>query len=284
MSNRILQVKVRDQSLDPAQAEVWVTVTAEHVTPTTEVRGRLTGPRCAHAATVEVAYPLRPLIRQPQGIDGLTVRAVIPEPSLWEPECPFVYQMVIELWEDGRMCEQGQLRHALRRVLFGSAGLRVNGSSLFLRGRTVEEWDEGRAAEWRGAGHNLLLTSAEGASWELWKGADEQGFFVLARLDGLEGDSGSHVIVGPTHPSCFGWLLDAKSQPLSVAAVSRLRELAGGAAIGVELREPPSDPLPKGVDFVACPAGRADALRGLGKPLLFLGGGAEAPGVFGVVE
>ncbi len=57
MDNRIRQIEVRDRSLIPAEAEVWITVTPEHHTPTTEVRGRLMGPRCPYASTVEVAYP-----------------------------------------------------------------------------------------------------------------------------------------------------------------------------------------------------------------------------------
>lgn len=284
MPNRILHVQVRDHSLDPAQAEVWVTVTAEHVSPATEVRGRLTGPRCAHAATVEVAYPLRPLVRPPDGVDGLTVRAVIPEPSLWEPECPFVYQAIVELWEGGLRCDQAQVRHGLRRVLLSPAGLRVNGGSLFLRGRRAAEGDEVRAAEWRRAGCNLLLAPADGLASALWDAADVQGLFVLGRLSELRDAALGQAKEGAAHPSCFGWLLDAKSQPMPEAAFARVRELAGGAVIGVELHEPPSDSLPKGVDFIACDADRVEVLRGLGRPLLLLGGGAEAPGVFGAVE
>src|SRR5206468_2968618 len=59
--SRIRQVIVRNRILDPASSELWVTVRVDRRTPTTEVRGRLTGPRCPYATTVEVAYPLRPL-------------------------------------------------------------------------------------------------------------------------------------------------------------------------------------------------------------------------------
>jgi hypothetical protein len=110
MSNQILQVQVREHLLDFAQAELWITVSAKHVTPTTELRGRLAGPRCLYAATIEVGYPLRPVPRRPEGLAGLAARVVIPEPSLWEPQCPFVYQGAVELWQDGARCDQVQLR------------------------------------------------------------------------------------------------------------------------------------------------------------------------------
>ena len=141
MSNQILHVRLSDHSLDPAQAELWISVTAEHVAPTTELRGRLMGPRCAYAATVEVAYPLRPLVASRTRLSG---RVVIPEPSLWEPSCPFLYGGAVELWQDGRRCDQTPIRRGLRRVLLGPAGLRVNGEPLVLRGRTVTECDEAR--------------------------------------------------------------------------------------------------------------------------------------------
>src|SRR5256714_14482571 len=116
MSIRILRVHVHDRSLDPAQAEVCVAVVPEHVAATTELRGRLAGPRCLYAATVEVAYPFRPLAR-PEGSADLATCAVIPEPSLWEPDCPFLYHGTAELWEDGACRDRVDLRRGLRRVL-----------------------------------------------------------------------------------------------------------------------------------------------------------------------
>ena len=149
MSNRILQVQVREHSSDPAQAELWISVSAEHVTPTTELRGRLAGPRCLYAATVEVSYPLRPFSRRPEGLEGLAARIVIPEPSLWEPECPFVYQGTVELWQDGRgaiRCEYGAV---CGMWLTGTAAGAVNGRPLVLNGRSVGECEESQFAAWR---------------------------------------------------------------------------------------------------------------------------------------
>ena len=60
MPNRIRQLRLLDRSLTPNEAEVWVFVEAESMSATTEVRGRLMGPSCPYASTVDVAYPLRP--------------------------------------------------------------------------------------------------------------------------------------------------------------------------------------------------------------------------------
>src|SRR5919201_1885533 len=137
MNNRIHQLEVRDRSTVPAEAEVWITVVPEQVTPATEVRGRLMGPRCPYASTVEVAYPLRPLPRPGATGPGLVRRVLIPEASLWDPESPFLYQGPVELWQDGQRCDQVTVSHGLRTISLGPRGLRWNGRPLALRGREV---------------------------------------------------------------------------------------------------------------------------------------------------
>jgi hypothetical protein len=109
MSNRILNVELHTRRADVAEAEVWVSAVAERLTPTTELRGRLVGPKCPGVTTVEVAYALRPFPHPPAELAGLVGRVVIPEPNLWEPERPFVYDGVIELWQDGERCDVRQV-------------------------------------------------------------------------------------------------------------------------------------------------------------------------------
>ena len=263
MSNRILQVQVRDHSLDPAQAEVWIGVIAKSVTPTTELRGRLTGPRCVHAATVEIAYPFLPLVRRPEGTADLTVRVVVPEPSLWEPVCPFLYEGTVELWENGHRCDQAAFRHGLRRVALGPRGLRINGGPLFLNGR------------------NLMLVSLETAPDSLWDRADWQGSFVLGRLKDARDATLQRAAALAAHPSCLGWLLCGRRESWDERAIRRLH---GRGLIGVEWDAPPSEPWPPGVDFVACSSDLAAGSHRLGLPALLLDGGAPVPGVFGTVE
>jgi hypothetical protein len=110
MDNRILDLDVRTHRLSPAEAELWVTVTAQHTRPSTEVRGRFVGPKSAVSSTIEVSYPLRQFPRKPEDLPALAMRVVIPEPSFWEPACPFVYDGTIELWQDGRRCDVRQVQ------------------------------------------------------------------------------------------------------------------------------------------------------------------------------
>jgi hypothetical protein len=109
MRNRIIDVQVSQKRWDAAEAELWITVVPERRTPTTALRGRLIGPRCAGVTTLEVAYPLQPLPRPEPDPAALTMRVVIPDPLAWEPERPFVYEGPVELWEDGQKCDQRPL-------------------------------------------------------------------------------------------------------------------------------------------------------------------------------
>ena len=216
---------------------------------------------------MEVAYPLRPLPNS----NGLSARVVIPEPSLWEPACPFLYEGVVELWEDGARCEQAPIRRGLRRVLLGPGGLRVNGETMMLRGRTAA-----RPAD----GFNLVLAQAANAPADVWDRADVQGYFVLGRLDDWRDASLQTAIALSDHPSCLGWLTPP---PDGAEAVAAMRRLNRRALVGVELVEASREPLLAGVNFIACPSDRAAELRPLGLPLLVYRG-APSPGVFGTVE
>lgn len=202
MSNHILSITLRDHSLIPAEAEVRITVVPAFLDAATEVRGRLMGPRCRFASTVEVAYHLRPLVAQPDH-SAITLRAIIPEASLWEPQSPHLYSGPIELWQGGQRCEVKQVRHGLRHVALGSRGLRLNGRPYQLRGKEVTTLDEGTALALRESGYNLVVTPVEEATTAIWEVADRIGFFVLGRI--TQESELTRQLAG--HPSCLGWLM-----------------------------------------------------------------------------
>ncbi len=282
MSNRILQVQVREHSLDPARAELWITASAEDVTSTTELRGRLAGPRCLYAATVEVGYPLRPLSRRPEGLEGLAAHVVIPEPSLWEPQCPFVYQGTVELWKNGECCDQVQIQRGLRHLALGRGGLRVNGRPLALKGRSVDVCDEKQLAALRRAGCNVLLAATAERLVELLVLADVHGFLILAALRDTDQAALDYPNAPADHPSFLGWLLKA---PWEANAIAQLR-CRGGALVGVEFGGHSDDKPPDGVDFIACRSSVAAELGGreVSSPMLLLDEGPYSAAAFGRVE
>jgi hypothetical protein len=253
MPNCIRDVEVCDRSLSPAQAEVHVLLTPDQRSPTTEVRGRLMGPSCPFSNTVEVAYPLRPLPDAEGG--ALACRVIIPEPSLWEPESPFLYRGPVELWQDGARQDRVTVSHGLRQIQLGPRGLRVNGRPLTLRGREVDRLSDDEALTLRRAGYNLLVAPAAGAAAPLWDTADRLGFLVLGRVADADEDTLRRLADLDRHPCCLGWLVPAQGDLRGRLPASwRVGvEGDGGAA------------LPPGVSFVL---GREAA----GAPLLVTGG------------
>jgi hypothetical protein len=274
VDNRILSLSIVDRRPDPAEAELSVHVVTPFQTPTTEVRGRLVGPRCLYSTTVEIAYPLRPF-HPPAGLDR---RVVIPEPSFWDPESPFLYEGPIELWQDGRRCDRVGVRHGIRRILLGPHGLRWNGTPLTLRGYEVASATADEMHAWRREGANMLMLPLTEEAEPVWDLADRIGMIVLGKVTSADDLVWRRLQSLDAHASSMGWLLD----PALLCRFERKLPFnqPDRTMWGVRLDEPPQEPLPPGVRFVACPGEKAERLAGLGIPLLLLG---EASSTLGTV-
>lgn len=267
MDNRIRQIKVQDGPLIPAQTEVWISVVPEKQTPTTELRGRLMGPRCPFSNTVEVAYPLgiAPPGHTPPGLPGLTRRVVIPEACLWEPESPFLYRGPIELWQDGRRCDQVTLSRGLRFFYLGQHGLTLNSQPLMLRGRNIVPGTDEETLMLREQGYNLLIVPIEPATLAVWDRADRLGFFVLGRILDHSEETLRCCSLLSQHTSCLGWLVEEgkhpplDSLPQSKCLVGLIRDAT-----------PPRHYLP----WMSFLYGSLE-LANLGKPLLVKGEGSS---------
>lgn len=292
MANAIKELTLLDRLQDPAEAEVWVSLVPERLTPTTEVRGRLMGPRCPYSSTVEVAYPIRPFPRPLEGWPGIVRRVVIPEASLWEPNCPFLYEGPVELWEAGELSERVIVRHGLRSVNLTSRGLRINGHIVELRGLAVESSSAEDAQRLHAEGFNTLLTGIGRDTNELLESADRFGFLVLARVGGPNGvpltERTGKLL--ETHPSALGWLIP---QGWGEAQLSALHAKAKHLLLGMELPGVPTTPLPPQISFIACDQRTLPALANLPFPKLILadrtltdedrGGSLASPGILGCI-
>jgi hypothetical protein len=203
MDNHILGVSVHDRVLTPATAELVVGVRVASRSPRAEVRGRLMGPHCPFASTVEIAYPLRPL----PGGDELAARVVIPEPSLWDPQSPFLYDGPVELWEDGRRSEVVRVRHGLRLLRFTPKGLTVNGKPVTPRGKELTTaCPDDEALRLRQAGYNLLVAPVTAETAPLWDTGDRLGFLVAGRVDATDVTTPARLAELRRHPSWLGWI------------------------------------------------------------------------------
>jgi hypothetical protein len=272
MKNRIHSVGGNDLSVTPTEAEILFTVFTEEVTPTTEVVGRMVGPRCRFASTVEVAYPLKPAARHLQGPPSLMLRSVIPEPCLWDLESPFLYRVQIELRQDGECCDRAQFDRGIRTLKTGRDRCTLNGRPLMLRGTTQVPDTHGDGLPLRAAGYNLILAPIEKPL--TWFAAYECGLFVLGRLPFTERAAMQARIVGG-QVSSFGWLLTKEFLEAKHGRqefLSRLRQLQ--LPIGIEIDQPPPDPLPD-VDFVVCSEATLAELARINLPRIVMRGSQD---------
>jgi hypothetical protein len=249
MTNRIQQIRIQDGPLDLARVEVWIDVYPEILTSTTQVRGRLMGPRCPYAGTVEVAYPFREVSREYQatGIPHLSVRAVIPEANLWDPISPFLYHGPVELWQNGQLCETVPVSHGFRSLNLGPHGLRWNGQPLTLRGVSRSTCSEAEERALHQANINTLLVPAGLEITQFWEIGDVFGLLVLGRIT-TKADV-KHVSPCEQRPSGLGWLVNPDLFEDELSRVSIPALLADGLW-GIEVRRVPAE-LPPGASFIA---------------------------------
>ena len=266
MSCRIQQIQITSGRLDPVEAEVLVHVDLEHATSSMPVRGRLIGPRCPYSSTVEVAYPFEQRFAE-EGHRRL--RVVIPEPCLWDPETPFLYEGLVELWDAGQRRDQVQIRHGLRRFSLGRHGLRWNGRMLTLRGAVRSSRQPDDALRLHRAGSNLLLVPITAGDSTLWEIADRFGFLVLGQVADRTGLTEGLAL--RRHVSCLGWVLASPFVQDQALTGQVLHDLAAeGRLIGVELMHKPSEPLPEWVQLVVFRRDQLSALVEVALPKLLL--------------
>jgi hypothetical protein len=115
VNNCIRETRVEIRRLTPTEADVWFIAELDSVSPGTELRGRLVGPKCPGVTTVEVPY----VLCRPRGLDAdspknLAVHALIPEPNMWTEQTPFVYEGPLELWQDNKLCDVVSLSVGLK--------------------------------------------------------------------------------------------------------------------------------------------------------------------------
>ncbi len=270
MGNHIRQVMLSDTRIEPVAAEVRISVFPEQLTHTTDIRGQLVGPRCAYASTVEVAYPMRTwsLADQPRELPHLSLSVVIPEPSLWEPATPFLYEGPVELWENGKCVDKRVIRHGLRDIRLGNRGMRLNGQAFTIRGVGRRTCAESEADCLKAAGFNTFYTPDLASNPEILGVADRVGFFVLSRISGpVE----SYLPFDPDmcgHPSVLGWVLteSAFSDEALMIAANFLASFDAQGRLGIELPDVPEDPLPDGISFVVCDVDLLPALGHIHRP------------------
>ena len=269
MSENVFSFRKHIVRLTPAEAEIRFLVSFPPSAKDLHVRGRLMGPRCPYAATVEVAYPLRELERAQDHAGGsasILLRTVIPEPSMWDPESPFLYSGPLGIWEGDRQLEQQNVQIGFVGWGLGTRGLRVNGKYIDLQASVAEGLDVPTAKVFREQGVNCVVVDVGRAAATTWEIADRYGFFVLGRVSDPMAWEQARPFEG--RPSCLGWIF----RPEALAALKPKSfdgtSYTGSAPlIGLELERIPDQPIP-GISFLVAAPGILEQPNAMGLPWL----------------
>jgi hypothetical protein len=257
--NRLNGVQKYKLDVSPTEANIWFRADVQRVTSGTEVRGRILGPRNLFTRTVEFASPLRS-VKHRQGQDVMLIaRTCFPKPGFWDPLTPFLYRVVIELWQDEQRCGMAAFDLGFCTIELGVSGVFVNKKPFFLQGMRCLPKSREETIARRQAGFNLVL-AGEG-QWHSWIRANAMGFLLMEKVKPST-LTPQYIGLLCQQPCFLGFVLDREllDRPRSECETLLRTWQDQRLFIGLELDEPPRQSLPNGLSFLACPESLLPAL------------------------
>ena len=128
----------------------------------------------------------------------VSVDLSVPQPQLWSPRSPALYDLVTALERGGKVVDERRTRIGIRRLEFDGPKLKINGEEMFLRGVNRHQeypyvgYAVSRAAEYRDArrikeaGFDLVRLSHYPQSPYFMAAADELGLVLLNSVLGWQ--------------------------------------------------------------------------------------------------
>lgn len=268
-SNRLKEIDRFKLTVSPTAADIWFKVVVQRITPGTEIRGRIVGPRCLFAKTTEFVSPLRSVSHRKDEQATLIARTAIRNPGFWDLDNPLMYRVVIELWQDGQRCEVSGFDLGFRTIEMNPSNVFVNKQPFVLQGTTYlpQSWEE--AVDHRQAGYNLVL--ARKGQWHSWIRANPMGFLLLEEV-ALSTLTPQYIGLLTQQPCFLGFVLTTELLDRSPSKAARFlrpwRER--GVFIGLELDKTPSSSVPDGLSFLVCPESVLPELSTISLPKLIM--------------
>ncbi len=197
---------------------------------------------------------------------SILLRTVIPEPSMWDPESPFLYSGPLGIWQGDKLLEQQTVQVGFIGWGLGTRGLRVNGKYLDLQAAVVARLDVETAGRLREQHVNCVVVNVGDALPATWDIADRYGFFVLGRISQVADWYRARALEG--RPSSLGWILGRPAlEGLKLKSFDGTTYTGSAPLIGLEVDKLPEEQIP-GVSFLVAAPGVLEQPNAIGLPWL----------------
>ncbi len=128
----------------------------------------------------------------------------ITNPNLWSPDAPYLYTLVVELLQDGKVLDQQRIKTGVKTFRFAKDGFYLNGEKLYLRGTNrhqeypylgyalSDNANYRDAYKIKEAGFNFVRLSHYPQAPAFMEACDELGLLTMDALPGWQffGDAG----------------------------------------------------------------------------------------------
>lgn len=205
----------------------------------------------------------------------ISLKSVVPEPSLWSPESPSLYTLVTTISVDGKVVDRKETPFGIRTVAFDlEKGFLLNGRPYLIKGTCNHQDHAGvgvalpdalqsfRIARLKEMGSNAYRTSHNPPTPELLDGCDRLGMIVMDenRLLGSDADNlrkwEDQVRRDRNHPSVCIWSI--ANEEFSVQSTSQ----GANAARALQNRVKRLDPT-RPVTYAAPQGNAFDGVNGV---------------------
>jgi len=183
-------IQVTTPDIDDEFAAVHVAIPVENSSGLTQTARASVA--IVDASGAEVATAASPVTLLPGDADAVRLRMLVPEPLLWSAESPNLYSARLQLSIDGSEVDDAVVSFGIRSIqVDAQRGLRVNGSSVKLRGACIHsdngplgaaaiaQAEERKIALLKAAGFNAIRSAHNACSSALLEACDRLGMYVM---------------------------------------------------------------------------------------------------------
>jgi hypothetical protein len=270
MDGSLAPLELFYSGLTPNRAVIHARLSGGQELAGLSLAGIVRGPRCSRGSTLPATYPLVGQVSnlskkesgQVENRSYASAEALITEPIFWSPDWPALYDVTVDLRQEGKVVEQAKRTIGLRPLAVVGKNLAYGGKTWVVRGIRCKPLLEVEIGNCRGS-HAAIFAPAEGLDERLMTMASEEGTLVMAELS--QANAAAEVSRLSRYAAVAIAVLPPASGPIRASAATNI-------ALAHRLKqgevEPPPDDARLVLAEVTKEASFADWAKTLARPII----------------